>query len=143
GSRVKPQVRGHNGFLDHRHQVFLPWLNRQGAVVFHVDAGYLLERRILAIIIDHHTVQDRRVRTTGPDFVKCGLERINTLEHPFVYICFDIVHPCNILGSLYGSFSAPVTHPAGYSINVPSSSPLTMRLSTPGLAILKPRNGMP
>ncbi len=93
--RVKTQVRFTDRTFHGRHRILVPWRNRKRTRVAHRDAGDLIERRRIAVIVDLDVIEQPRVSSTCPNFRQIGIQCLDRLGHPPFRIFLDC---CNIVG---------------------------------------------
>src|SRR5689334_5906649 len=91
GHRVQAEVRFVDRFLDGLDHGFLPGRNHQRARVFDADVGHLLERRVGAVIVDLHVLDERRMRATRAQLLEIALEILDALAHAGGCVFLDVV----------------------------------------------------
>src|SRR5262245_58591869 len=121
-NRVEPQVGFANCLLDHLGHLLFPRRNSDRARINQGDAGNLVDRDFLAVIVDLDMVEQSRMCTPGTHFREIGFQRLDRLLHLLLGRLLD-------LSNIHWRFSPPL-----YAwTNVPSSAPVTIRFNAPRL----------
>src|SRR5262245_61252153 len=89
--RRQPEVGLLDRTLDRTERVRVERLDRQQARLRCADRRELLQRRLLAVIVDLHPVEQRGRRTAGAESRELGLSRLDRLVHPPLCVLDQVV----------------------------------------------------
>src|SRR5579863_551225 len=128
GGRHQPEVRSHDGLLDHRDHGLLPGRDGEGTAVTQRDISHLVERHLGSVVFDPQMIDHRSVGAAGAQLGERILEGVGALVH-----------------ARRGGFLHVVDHlPSPLSTSVPTlRSPITMRIKSPTRDRSNTRNGIP
>src|SRR3954471_8022335 len=121
--RRQPEVGLQESLLDRLHRARVEWLDGQQPRLGDVDRRKLLERSLLAVVLDLDPVEERRGRTTRANRVELGLRVLDARVHALLGVLDELVGRSHQRSSFAGvEMMVPIRSPSRTRRMLPRAS---------------------